>query len=89
MILKNQDLTLLNMSKKEGVSRQGAPYLFYEGKFMDDEGNISSLKLGKDILGNAKLLAQLMTLKNTPVTLDLALYPTGFNLKGTIVKIEV
>jgi hypothetical protein len=89
MILKKQDLTMLNMSKKEGVSRQGSPYLFYEGKFIDDEGNICSLKLGKNVLEDEQLLLQLLTAKNKEVTLDLALYPTGFNLKGTIVKIEL
>jgi len=77
------------MSKKEGVSRQGSPYLFYEGKFIDDEGNICSLKLGKEVLEDAELLQRLMSAKNVQVTLDLALYPTGFNLKGTIAKIEL
>jgi len=89
MILKNQDLTMLNMNKKEGISRQGAKYLFYEGKFLDDEGNICSLKLGKQILEDEQLLLQLLSAKNVQVTLDLELYPTGFNLKGTIAKIEL
>jgi len=89
MLLKNQDLRMLSMSKKEGISRQGTPYLFYEEKFIDDDGNICSLKLGKEILDNEQLLLKLLSAKNVEVTLDLALYPTGFNLKGTIAKIQL
>ncbi len=80
---------MLNMNKREGISRQGKPYLFYEGKFIDDEGNICSLKLGKKVTDNEQQVLQLLSAKNVEVTLDLALYPTGFNLKGTIDKIEI
>jgi hypothetical protein len=87
MILKNAELTLLNIIKREGISKLGKPYLFYEGKFVDDEGNVCNLKIGKPIIDNPAEITKLLVLKNVEVTADVSLYPSGFLLKGTIAKI--
>jgi len=89
MTLKNSDLTLLTVIKREGISKQGLPYLFYQGRFLDDEGNVCELKFAKSVVDDSPLISKLMTVKNKPVTIDVSIYKSGFNLKGTVSKIEI
>ena len=89
MILKSAELNLLKVEKREGISKLGKNYLFYEGKFLDDEGDVLSLKIGKQVTDVPALITKLLAVKNVEVVVDVALYPTGFNLKGTIVKIDL
>jgi hypothetical protein len=78
----------LKITKREGKKANGEPYLFYVGNFLDDESNVCNLKIGKIIQDNEKELSNLLKLNNQPVYVDVALYPSGFKLNGTIVKID-
>ncbi len=86
MILKNAKLTLIKISKREGQTKvSGKPYLFYVGNFIDEEANICNLKIGNSLESQ---MESLLKMQNVPVTADIALYPSGFKLNGTVVKIE-
>jgi hypothetical protein len=89
MLVKNVELQMLNVTKREGVSKLGKDYLFYVGKFVDTEGDVLDLKIGKTITDDEKKTIELMKLKNKEVIVDIALYPSGFVLKGTIVRIDI
>lgn len=88
MLLKGAKLNLLTITKREGVTKLGKPYLFYQAKFLDDEMRLCDIKLGVSIMKNEPLLSKLMTLRNAPVVADIGLFPSGFVFKGTVVAIE-
>ncbi len=86
MLLKNTKLTLIKIAKREGVKKDNQqPYLFYVGNFIDEEANICNLKIGVSL---EPQIEKLLKLQNVPVTADIALYPSGFKLNGTVVRIE-
>ena len=88
MLLKDNDLNLLQATKREGISKTGKPYLFYVGKFLDADGDVLNLKFGKVVVQDESVAIKLLAVKNVPVTVDVALYPSGFNLTGTITSID-
>jgi len=88
MLLKDNDLNLLSASKREGITKTGKPYLFYVGRFLDADGDVLNLKFGKVVINDETIALKLLSVKNVPVTVDVALYPVGFNLTGTVVKID-
>jgi hypothetical protein len=88
MLLKDNDLNLLQATKREGISKTGKPYLFYVGKFLDADGDVLNLKFGKVVVQDESVALKLLAVKNVPVTVDVALYPSGFNLTGTITSID-
>lgn len=89
MLLKNIDLNLLKVEKREGVSKQNKPYMFYVGKFIDADGDVCLLNFQNHIAGDSKIVEKLLKAKNLPVTLDISLYSSGFNLKGSVAHIEL
>jgi len=89
MLLKKQDLQLIKVEKREGISKQGKPYLFYVGKFIDGDGDTAQLKFVNEVVADSKLVAKLMTAHNVPVSVDISIYSSGFNLKGSIVSIDL
>jgi hypothetical protein len=89
MIIKDIDLNLWSTQKYEGTTKQGKPYLFYKGKFIDSEGDNFDLKIGNNIVSDTVQIQKIMLLKNKPVTVDISLFPSGFALKATVVKIDI
>lgn len=88
MLIKKCDLQMIKIDKIEGISKQGKPYLFYTGKFMDSDGEQVSMKLGNNIANDAKVIKDLMAVKNIPVTVDVNIYSSGFVLKGSVSAID-
>jgi hypothetical protein len=89
VLIKNIDLQLLKVVKREGISKKGNAYLFFDGRFLDQEGDVINLKINNKIAENTTQVAKLLSVKNVECNVDLALYPSGFNLKGTVVKIDL
>jgi hypothetical protein len=81
-------LTLLNAQKREGVKKDGTKYMFYSVSFLDSESNVLKMNLGDKLNKDTVLTGRLENAHQVPVVIDLALYQTGFNLKGTVVKID-
>jgi len=76
MKLKDLDLTLLKVEKREGISKQGKPYLFYTRRFIDQEGELLNLKFTNEVVSDPSLVLKLMAVKNVETTIDLNLYPS-------------
>jgi hypothetical protein len=89
MVLKDIDVQLIVAQKYEGISKQGKPYLFYTGRFLDSEGDVMQLKIGNNLVADTALITKIMATKNKPVTISLSLFPSGFSLKGTVVQLEL
>jgi hypothetical protein len=87
MILKNVKLNLLKGIKREGITKSGEPYLFYMGKFLDEEGQISELKISQNVVDDKKLLDSIMSTVNEPCTVDVVFNPSGFVFRGSVAKI--
>jgi len=88
MIFKDVDVQLLGATKREGVSKQGKPYLFYIGKFLDQNGDVLDLKIGNKLVENEELVKKILVTKNKEVTITLGLYPSGFSFKGTVLALD-
>jgi hypothetical protein len=89
MIIQKQKLTLLSAFKREGTKKEGGAYMFYTGNFLDSESNVLKMNLSNELSNNSTLTAKLVTAKQVPCVVDLSIYQSGFNLKGTVVKIEL
>jgi len=51
MLIKNAQLTLLKVSKKEGVGKKsGNAYLFYVATVVDDDSNVMNMPVDKGIV---------------------------------------
>ena len=88
MIFKNVKLRLVKVDKREGIaSDTKKPYLFHVGKYIDDEGNVVALKFGKKVEDDQVLIKKLADTKNVDCTVEIGVYPTGFNLKGIVQSI--
>ena len=89
MLITKQKLTLLNVVRREGVKKDGEKFLFYSASFLDNESNVVKMNLNNDLSKNVGITAKLDVAKQVPCEIDFALYQSGFNLKGTVVKIEL
>jgi len=89
MIIKNIDVQLIKISKREGITKDGKNYLFYVAQMMDDKGELLSLKLGNEMVSNEKQLNLLLQTINKKAQVDLALYTSGFLLKGNCIRIDI
>jgi len=88
MLIVKQKSTLLNAIKKQGIRKDGQPYLFYTVSLLDSESNVLKMNLSNELSKNLALTTKLEVAKQVPCTIDISVYQSGFNLKGTIVKIE-
>jgi len=88
MLIPKVKLTLLNAMRREGTRKDGQPYLFYAISFLDSESNVLKMNLGNELSKNKTLTTKLDISKQIPCTVDIMIHPTGFNLKGTIVKVD-
>jgi len=87
MQLKNIKLTLLKANKREGVSSNKKPYLFYTGTFIDENAKVCALKFGTELEQKGSI-PEILELQNAPVTVDISLYPSGFKFTGVITHID-
>ena len=88
MIIKNQKVVLLNARKHEGVKKDGKPFLFYAGTFLDDESNVLKVNFSNALSADSKIQKALIEAQQIPVSIDLSVYQSGFNLRGTITGID-
>jgi hypothetical protein len=90
MLFKGVDLQLMKVEKREGIAKTTQKgYLFYVGTFIDSEGDKCNLKFGKQVENNVALVQKLLAVKNVPVTVELSVHPSGFDLKGIVQNIEL
>jgi len=89
MIIKKLPFQLMKVEKREGTTGpNNKGYLFYVGKFLDEDGDLLNLKFQNKLTEDTQLALKLLAVKNVPVTVDLGLHPAGFDLKGVVTKID-
>lgn len=90
MIIKNVDLTLLKIDKREGVGKNsGKNYLFYNASVVDAEANVFGFILDENITRNAEQLAELLSAKNVLARADIRITPKKFDVAGSIIALEL
>jgi hypothetical protein len=90
MIVKNVDLTLLKLVKKEGVGKKsGKDYLFYNASIVDADANVFGFILDEKIVSDSKKLADLLSAKNVSARADIRFSPKGFDVGGTILALDI
>ncbi len=89
MIVKNIKLRLVKTEKREGLTTDKKPYLFYVVKVIDEDANVIQLKLNNKLEEDVELVKKLIVAKNVDINCDLGIYPSGFNLKGIVQKIDL
>ena len=89
MIIKNIELTLLKIDKREGVGKKsGRDYLFYNASVIDDEANVFGFILDEQITKDAEKLSELLSAKNVSVRADVRFTPKKFDVGGSILALE-
>jgi len=88
MIIKNLQIVLLNAKRQEGTKKDGKPFLFYAGTFLDEESNVLKVNFSNAISADTKITKILDDIQQTPVSITLSIYQSGFNLRGTITGID-
>ncbi len=90
MIIKNIELTLLKIEKREGVAKgSGKNYMFYNASVVDTEANVFGFILDEKITKDADKLSDLLSAKNVPVQADIRFVPKRFDIAGSITAIEL
>jgi hypothetical protein len=89
MLIKQQKIKLLRAVRHQGQKKNGDDYLFYSGSWLDDESNVLKMNLSNELSKDIKVTKILDTAKELPVIIDVVVYQSGFNLRGTVVKLEV
>jgi len=89
MLVKQQKIKLLRAVRHEGKKKNGDEYLFYSASFLDDESNVLKMNLSNEMSKNLKVTKILDTAKEIPVIIDVVIYQSGFNLRGTVVNLEL
>jgi hypothetical protein len=86
MHIKDVKVKLLNAIKKQGNKKTGEPYLFYTANFLDESSNVVRLNLSNQLSVDPILTKKLDNAKEVPCIIDIQIYQSGFNLKGSVVK---
>jgi len=89
MLIPNQKIKLLRAVRHEGKKKSGDPYLFYSASFLDSESNVLKMNLSNELSQDIALTKKLDTAKEVPVSIDVVIYQSGFNLRGTVVNMEL
>ena len=90
MIIRNIELTLLKIDKREGVGKKsGKDYLFYNASVIDDEANVFGFIIDEKITKDTEKFANLLSEKNIPVKVDIKFIPKKFDVGGSIVTLEI
>lgn len=88
MIAKNVKVIFVKMTKKEGVSKAGKPYAFFDIKLADDEYNVFNVGLSRELSSSEKVVNELSALKNKECEVDLQFVQKGFAIAGELVAID-
>jgi len=88
MVIENIKVRLLRANKLQGIDKGGKPYMFYVANVIDEDANVLKINLSNALSNDSGLAQKLEELKDKIVTISLALRQSGFNLKGTIVKLD-
>lgn len=88
MVIKNIKVVLLNAKRHEGKKKDNSPFLFYAGTLLDDESNVIKVNFSNALSADTKIQKYLDEAQQVPVSIDLSVYQSGFNLRGTIVGID-
>jgi len=90
MQFKDNALTLLKVTKKEGVGKKsGKDYKFYSANVVDQDANVFQLNLADELVDTPEKAAALESLKNVQVTAVIDFKPKGFDIGGTIRELTV
>jgi len=89
MLVQNIKLKMLNAVRRSGLKKSGEAYMFYAGTFLDEQSNVIKMNLSNALSGETGLTKKLDVAKEVPVSVDVAIYQSGFNLRGTIVKLTL
>lgn len=85
MIIRDVELTLLKIDKREGVGKKsGKGYLFYDASVVDDEANVFGFILDEKIVNDTDKLENLLSMRNVSITADIRFSPKKFDISGTI-----
>jgi len=92
MKLENVKLTLLKVSKKEGVGKKsGKDYRFYTATVVDEEANVFGFNLHDSLVpaSDSSEERKLLDLRNRSIVADVEFRPKGFDISGTLTDFEV
>jgi hypothetical protein len=90
MIIRNIELTLLKIDKREGVGKKsGKDYLFYNASVIDDEANVFGFIIDEKITKDTEKFSNLLSEKNIRVRADIEFIPKKFDIGGSIVALEI
>jgi len=62
--------------------------MFYMLSLLDDEANVLKINMSNSLSADAGLTKKLDLLKESPITISIALRQSGFNLRGTVVEVD-
>jgi len=84
MLIKEIPLTILKITKREGVGKKsGKDYLFYNASVVDEDGNVFGLICSEPLV-QQKGADTLASLRNWEVLADVNFIPKGFDIGGTL-----
>jgi len=85
MIAREQQLTILKVSLKEGVGKKsGSPYSFYTASVVDEDANVFGFSVSKQMVEeHGKALEDI---RNESVEADIEFKPKGFDVSGTLLS---
>lgn len=82
-------LTLLKVVLKSGVGKKtGKPYSFYQAEMADEDLNKFNFILGRDVEVEGQIPEEIIEAKKVPCHVDIEFLPKGFDIGGTIVRID-
>jgi len=88
MLLRDVKLTLLKTHKREGVSKNNKPYLFYTGTFIDEDAKVCDMKFSSVLTDQSIVADKILNAKTGPVEVDISMYPSGFKFQGVVTRID-
>jgi len=77
-------LTLLKFTEPRSGETKGKPWKMCSGKVVDEENNVLSVQLGRDVLENPKELEQALKVQNKAIIADILITPRWFDSSITI-----
>jgi len=88
MIIKTVPLTLLGITKKEGVGKKShEPYKFYQANIVDTDGNVFSMSVDRSIEESADF-AEYLKVRNIDVVADIKITPKGFGVSLSLLDFK-
>jgi len=80
-------LTLLKVENKSGVGKTSQkPYDFNTATVVDEDANVFKLNISDEV--STHYGAEILSFRNVPVEVSIEFRPKGFDIAGTISKLE-